>query len=470
MSEKCAKEGCKFKKGVNAYCGKHQAQYFLETTTSQGLKVCANYIRGCKVQNTMDYTYSKCEICLKKEREKDKEKRGNKVETEQGKKQCSACLKVSGIEDFQGTRGETSTCISCRESNKRADAKRVKEHVQELARTNAKKPERKAVKKEWKEKNIEKVATYWIDARKRLIENDLEGYLKKNAEQSKKWREANPEKVKIINQTKINSVENQYGVYQTSAMTKRLVFTITKEEFTDLVKYPCYYCGILQEKGFNGIDRLDSSKDYTLDNCVSCCEMCNMMKGSLGPSIFVHRTEHILTHLKLIKGNLYPNEFANVKGCKYKDYKYSALKRSINFNIDETTFYNTVMKTCYLCGKEQNEVHKNGIDRYDNSKGYEKENIRCCCWNCNYIKKNYDYFELLKKLKLIYNYQKKCPILNDGIMQIKSMTPIDKLTNEEKTEKRMIRKKKEHDNLIEKYTNNDTKKEWILDIVRKRTS
>ena len=28
-----------------------------------------------------------------------------------------------------------------------------------------------------------------------------------------------------------------------------------------------------------GIDRIDSSKDYTLDNCVSCCGMCNIMKN-----------------------------------------------------------------------------------------------------------------------------------------------------------------------------------------------
>jgi hypothetical protein len=209
MSIICAKEGCNYKKSINAYCGKHQSQYFLEKTTNEGLKVCANYIRGCKVQNTVEYAYSKCEVCLKKEREKDKEKRGIKAETEQGKKQCTACLKISSIEEFQGKRGETSTCNACRASNKRADAKRDKEHVQELARTNAKKPERIAVKKAWKEKNVDKVAAYWIDARKRLIENDLEGYLKKNAEQAKKWRDDNPEKVKEINQTKINSIDNQ---------------------------------------------------------------------------------------------------------------------------------------------------------------------------------------------------------------------------------------------------------------------
>ena len=69
------------------------------------------------------------------------------------------------------------------------------------------------------------VAAYWIDARKRSIETDLEGYLKKNAEQAKKWRDANPEKVKAMKQQRVNCMESQYGVYQTSAKMKNLDFT-----------------------------------------------------------------------------------------------------------------------------------------------------------------------------------------------------------------------------------------------------
>jgi hypothetical protein len=108
------------------------------------------------------------------------------------------------MESFQGLHGETKTCSECREANKRADEKRDAEHVKELARKNEKKPERKAVKFAWKEANYDKVAKHWMDARMRLIENNLEGYLKKNAENAKNWRVANPEKVKANNLAKIN--------------------------------------------------------------------------------------------------------------------------------------------------------------------------------------------------------------------------------------------------------------------------
>ena len=444
----CVKEGCKYKQSDNKYCGKHQADYFLEQTKEAGLKQCYNYLRGCRTQNDPSYTFSKCKICLEKDRLKDKEKRKDVVVTDEGRK-CNTCFKFYPFIHFKGIHGDTLTCSICRDSNKRADEKRDKEHVQELARTNTKKPERIAVKKAWKERNHDKCSSYWIESRARLIENDIEGYLKKNAEQSKKWREANPDKVKITNQTKINSIHCQYGVYQTSAISKRLEFTITKEEFMDRVKHPCYYCGIIQDKGFNGIDRLDSAQDYIIENCVSCCEMCNMMKGSLGPTIFVHRVEHILTHLKLFEGNLYPDEFANVITVSYHDYKKRAKRKELPFEISEEAFTIKCNMSCYLCAKKTDDTHKNGIDRVDNKKGYTEENTKSCCWNCNFMKKNYDYELFINKLKLIYENQKVCPIHENNNKELHNIVPGNKLTKQEQKERYETNKKKQKEILHE---------------------
>lgn len=466
--EKCAKEGCTFKKSINAYCGKHQAHYFLEATQSEGLKVCANYIRGCRVQNAAEYRFFKCADCLQKDRDKDKTKRTTHLEVEEGKKKCSACLQVCPIDQFQGKRGETSTCNACRESNKRADAKRDKDHVHEIARKNAKKPERKAVKQAWKEKNVEKVATYWIDARKRLIENDLEGYLKKNAEQAKKWREANPEKVKETNQDRNDNIEYHYTTYKRSAQDKRLDFTIPEEDFMTMVKNPCYYCGILQEKGFNGIDRLDSTQYYTIENCVSCCEMCNMMKGSAGPNIFVHRVEHILTNLQIVQGKLYPEDFCDAVGSNYSQYKNRAIKKELEFEISKDLFSIKRENPCYICGKLPSDIHQNGIDRVDNTKGYTEENTQSCCWSCNYMKKNYDYDIFLNKLMLIYENQKIKPISDHLNKEISNIVTGNKLTIYEKKEIKTTRKKEHMDALREKYINEETKKLWISDIVKSR--
>lgn len=466
--DKCAKEGCTFKKSANKYCGKHQADLFVEETKELGLKHCANYIRGCRTQNELTYKKSKCEECLMKDREKDKSKRKTVVETEEGTKRCNTCFQVFPVEEFQGTRGLTLTCSVCRESNKRADAKRDKDHVQEIARKNAQKPERKAVKQEWKEKNPEKCAKYWIDARARDIEKDSDAYLQKQAEQSKKWRDANPDKVKENNETKINSIHSQYGVYMTTSKTRNLEFTISEEEFTVIVKNPCYYCGIIQEKGFNGIDRLDSTKAYHKDNCVGCCEICNMMKGSLGPNVFIHRVEHMLTHLHIVQGNLYPSEFSDTKGLSYSNYSGRANKKMLDFEISEGVFYSKREETCYLCGKEKSDIHNNGIDRFDNTKGYTKENIRSCCWNCNYMKKNYEYPCFIDKLILIYKNQLISPIQENESKEMNHILRGNKLSKEELELRHEIRKKERMDNLREKYLEDDSKKEWITEIVKKR--
>lgn len=465
--EKCAKEGCTFKKSVNKYCGKHQADLFVEETKELGLKHCVNYIRGCRTQNELTYKKSRCEPCLAKDREKDKARRKTVVETEEGMKQCNSCSQIFPLEQFQGTRGETLTCSICRESNKRADAKRDKEHIQEIARKNAQKPERKAVKQEWKEKNVEKCAQYWIDARARNIQKDPEAYLQKQAEKSKKWRETNPEKVKENNQERNNNIHVRYGNYVTTSKLRGLEFALSEDEFIELVKTPCYYCGIIQEKGFNGIDRLDSIQSYHKENCVSCCEICNMMKGSSGPNVFVHRGEHILTYLGIIDGNLYPLEFSEAKGLDYNSYKSRAIKKNIPFELTEEMFYSTREKCCYLCGKEESDTHKNGIDRLDNTKGYTEENARSCCCNCNYMKKNYVYDSLIEKLILIYHYQKTNPIQDCANKEVRNIVPGNKLTLDEKKEISTARKVVQMNTLREKYTNED-KKEWISQIVKNR--
>ena len=296
----CAKPNCKFKKSeLNKYCGKHQLCVFIDETTALGLKCCANSIRGCRSQIPLDST-SRCPYCLKTDRDIDHAKRGTEIVKTETEKQCSVCCKLQPVDMFIGQHGETKTCKICRISNQRADAKRDKEHVRTLANQNAQKPERKEVKRAWKEANYDKVAGYWMEARTRLIESNVEEYLKRNADQAKKWRDANPEKVKIINQDKINSADKQFGVYKTTALSKQLDFTITKGDFMNLVILPCHYCGIIQPKGFNGVDRIDSTTGYKVDNVVSCCEMCNMMKTCVSPTVFVNRATHISVYNKRI--------------------------------------------------------------------------------------------------------------------------------------------------------------------------
>jgi len=66
-------------------------------------------------------------------------------------------------------------------------------------------------------------------------------------------------------------------------------FSLTNEQLRKLYKSPCHYCGIEPKQIFqsqsggesfiyNGLDRLENSKGYTLENVVPCCKPCNLVK------------------------------------------------------------------------------------------------------------------------------------------------------------------------------------------------
>lgn len=94
--------------------------------------------------------------------------------------------------------------------------------------------------------------------------------------------------------------------YKCNARNRNLEWTITDEQFKDLIHNNCYYCGCEPNKRFNkdynryisanGIDRLDSSKGYTQDNVVSCCRQCNVMKMEYSLEEFKNKILSIYNH------------------------------------------------------------------------------------------------------------------------------------------------------------------------------
>lgn len=110
-----------------------------------------------------------------------------------------------------------------------------------------------------------------------------------------------------------NNLEFQY---KRGAKKRSLVYELTTEEFTNLVTGECVYCGDKQvhtQKGqgktsgdfhYTGIDRVNSSKGYTLDNCVPCCWLCNNMKSNTEESVFLEHIEKIYQNVKGKKKNV----------------------------------------------------------------------------------------------------------------------------------------------------------------------
>ena len=88
-------------------------------------------------------------------------------------------------------------------------------------------------------------------------------------------------------------------------------FTLTLEDVTKLITQNCYYCNsgplpyqnssnlLLQ---YNGIDRVDNSIGYVIENCVTCCKQCNYAKRAQTKEEFLSWVKRIYANLENING------------------------------------------------------------------------------------------------------------------------------------------------------------------------
>lgn len=94
-----------------------------------------------------------------------------------------------------------------------------------------------------------------------------------------------------------------YLKYKDQAKRRNILFNLSQEEFKSLIFKNCYFCGEPPSNVFanyrknnqaghqpvlyNGIDRLDSDGDYEIDNCVTCCSVCNYGKRQMSEQQFL---------------------------------------------------------------------------------------------------------------------------------------------------------------------------------------
>lgn len=89
----------------------------------------------------------------------------------------------------------------------------------------------------------------------------------------------------------IGNMRTLFAHYKKSARKRGYIFELTEKQFAEITKKDCHYCGakpnqVTKRYGafgdyiYNGIDRKDNEKGYTIDNVVPCCKMCNMAKNN----------------------------------------------------------------------------------------------------------------------------------------------------------------------------------------------
>lgn len=87
-----------------------------------------------------------------------------------------------------------------------------------------------------------------------------------------------------------------YKKIKAQSAKRGIQFELTIEQVCAIVRSPCNYCGIKYSSvttqsnhrpyKHNGIDRIDSSIGYLLNNCVAACRHCNFAKARMSVSQF----------------------------------------------------------------------------------------------------------------------------------------------------------------------------------------
>lgn len=105
----------------------------------------------------------------------------------------------------------------------------------------------------------------------------------------------------------LSNVNRVFKQYKKSAKERNLSFELTKKQFKSLIEADCFYCGKKPQRRnrtstchgeyyCNGIDRMNNSIGYTVENCVTCCSECNFGKGTMSKQDFLNWVKRVYEH------------------------------------------------------------------------------------------------------------------------------------------------------------------------------
>lgn len=122
-------------------------------------------------------------------------------------------------------------------------------------------------------------------------------------EYSREYYKQNKKRMRLQNKKRQKknrtTPHGKYLAYRARARHKKLEFELSEIDFALLISSPCFYCSEIQ-LSFNGVDRVDSDKGYTMDNSVSCCSQCNRMKQIFTKESFINKCKQISEKQKVI--------------------------------------------------------------------------------------------------------------------------------------------------------------------------
>jgi hypothetical protein len=383
-----------------SYCGKHQTAKHVEETKESGKFLC--YTHRCNNPVDMDKTY--CEECKTHKNTillasqcqaivMQGERAGKRCMNTTDDKYCEKHSERSYLRDYALAMGkkvcgngarcteiidsDTSFCQKCMEYNRGKEAERA-------------------------EKRTDTSTCY------KCGKNDVEFAKTKRGAHSRFCVYCFM-KLRAVEDTRHRKVSKQtpevyYEDYKRDAARKKNAFDLMLDEFRAIISKPCAYCGKIEELEYNGVDRIDNSKGYTVDNCAAACKTCNLMKSAHSVTEFKNHCMAIYAYTDTNAPNDARLIWKHKNKCSYTTYKTKTTKRGLEFAITEKEYTDFKLGKCYLCGTVGSKECQNGIDRVDSTNMYVMTNCKSCCPWCNRFKNTTPYIDFVEHCKKVALY------------------------------------------------------------------
>ena len=205
-----------------------------------------------------------------------------------------------------------------------------------------------------------------------------------------------PEEKLEYSRAYVLTINGAYASYKANAKRRKKEFDLTLEQFASHWKQSCVYCG--SEIETIGLDRIDNTLGYTVDNTVPCCSVCNYIKFVYSDETF---RDHVATIVAFNKNPITITHNNKPRSTKcFSNCKGQAKARDIEFTLSKDQFMSIVYTSCSYCGSTE----KIGVDRIDNTKGYVNGNVTSCCPVCNRMKATHSATDFLSHINKIHTH------------------------------------------------------------------
>ena len=342
-----------YSKENDTYCEKHQSYKKWKELTDNGKNVCTNWIRGCF--ETLNEGTKMCEKCRINERKNEKKRYENKKNKaiEFNDKNNKHVVENNNVNDGDNNtnNNDNKMCYLCNKIDKSTNFT-----------------------------NNKCLQCYNAYVKNETNRNTTEPIIKKLSD------------------------------YKKSSQNRKIEWNLTDEQATKIMQSKCNYCDKIVV--LNGIDRIDSDKNYIIENCVPCCKYCNIMKNTYTTEKFMKIVKYLLAinlYISEIPDENDKNLFEFSQNGLYVKFKCDAEQKNKNNELTEKMYNFIINQPCHYCKNSQSAntgcVGARGIDRIDSSTGYIIGNVVPCCKTCNYFKNDLTTENFFEHLKSIYNYK-----------------------------------------------------------------